>query len=251
MSVPGWQQHAEVCMVPSSDVSPMALVLNLLQTCPVCIETTACVKVLLGPQKDFLQCIKMGRSPKWGWWSIGTGCPGRLWILLLWRYSRPTCAACCRGPALQGGWAQWSLEVPSSPYTSVILCFENGGVLNFPDYFVCLSCYRKTGKWGRTVIVDPRNISSWKGPMDHWVQPNECLPTPCLSESSHLFMRFVDCFHCRMTVQVDELLSIQQLLCLKATFWFCYTWMTSMIPKMSPFISHWCQWDQEQAYIRT
>jgi len=29
-----------------------------------------------------------------------SGCPGRLWILLLWRYSRPTwkrsCAACCR-----------------------------------------------------------------------------------------------------------------------------------------------------------
>ena len=30
----------------------------------------------------------------------GTGCPGRLWSLLLWRYSRPawtrSCAACCR-----------------------------------------------------------------------------------------------------------------------------------------------------------
>jgi len=32
--------------------------------------------------------------------STGTGCPGRLWILLLWRYSRPawtrSCAAYCR-----------------------------------------------------------------------------------------------------------------------------------------------------------
>ena len=38
----------------------------------------------------------------WGWRSTGTGCPVRLWSLLLWRYSRPTwtrsCAACCRWP---------------------------------------------------------------------------------------------------------------------------------------------------------
>ena len=38
----------------------------------------------------------------WGWWSTGTGCPERLWSLLLWRYSRPawtrSCAACCRWP---------------------------------------------------------------------------------------------------------------------------------------------------------
>lgn len=31
-----------------------------------------------------------------------------------------TCAACCWGPVLQGGWTQWSLEVTSSPYSSVI-----------------------------------------------------------------------------------------------------------------------------------
>ena len=34
--------------------------------------------------------------------STGTGCPGRLWSLLLWRYSRPawtrSSAACCRWP---------------------------------------------------------------------------------------------------------------------------------------------------------
>jgi len=38
--------------------------------------------------------------------STGTGCPGRLWILFLWRNSRPawtpTCAACCRRHALLG-----------------------------------------------------------------------------------------------------------------------------------------------------
>ena len=29
-------------------------------------------------------------SSLWGWRSTGTGCPRRLWSLLLWRYSRPT-----------------------------------------------------------------------------------------------------------------------------------------------------------------
>ena len=38
--------------------------------------------------------------------SEGDGCPGRLWILLLWRYSRPTwarsCAACSGWPCFSG-----------------------------------------------------------------------------------------------------------------------------------------------------
>ena len=46
-------------------------------------------------------------SSLWGWRSTGTGCPGRLWSLLLWRYSRPTwtrsCAACCRWPCFGRG----------------------------------------------------------------------------------------------------------------------------------------------------
>ena len=37
----------------------------------------------------------------------GTGCPGRLWTLLLWRYSKPawtrSCAACCRWPCFGRG----------------------------------------------------------------------------------------------------------------------------------------------------
>ena len=41
-------------------------------------------------------------SSLWGWRSTGTGCPGRLWSLLLWRYSRPawtrSCAACSGWP---------------------------------------------------------------------------------------------------------------------------------------------------------
>jgi len=36
-----------------------------------------------------------------------TGCPGRLWSLILWRYSRPTWtrsyAACCRWPCFGRG----------------------------------------------------------------------------------------------------------------------------------------------------
>jgi len=37
----------------------------------------------------------------------GTGCPGRLWSLLLWRYSRPawtrSSTACCRRPCFGRG----------------------------------------------------------------------------------------------------------------------------------------------------
>jgi len=40
-------------------------------------------------------------------WSTGTGCPGRLWSLLLWRCSRlartRSCAACCRWPCFSRG----------------------------------------------------------------------------------------------------------------------------------------------------
>ena len=46
-------------------------------------------------------------SSLWGWWSTGKGCPGKLWSLLLWRYSRPvwtqSCAACCRWPCFGRG----------------------------------------------------------------------------------------------------------------------------------------------------
>jgi len=42
--------------------------------------------------------------------STGTGCPERLWSLLLWKYLRPIwlpiCATYCKVPALAGGWTQ-------------------------------------------------------------------------------------------------------------------------------------------------
>ena len=53
-------------------------------------------------------------------------CPGRLWSLLVWRPSRPawtpTCATGLGSLLWQGGWTRPSQEVPSSPYSSVILC---------------------------------------------------------------------------------------------------------------------------------
>ena len=46
-------------------------------------------------------------SSLWGWRSTGTGCPGMLWILLLWSYSKPTwtrsCATGCRWPCFGSG----------------------------------------------------------------------------------------------------------------------------------------------------
>ena len=64
-------------------------------------------------------------SSLWGWRSPGTGCPGRLWSLLLWRYSRPvwtrSSAACCRWPCFgRGG----GLDDPQSSLpTPTILWF--------------------------------------------------------------------------------------------------------------------------------
>ena len=60
-------------------------------------------------------------SSLWGWRSPGPGCPGRLWSLLLWRYSRPTwtrsCAACsgwpCFGRRAGLGDPQRSLPTPT------------------------------------------------------------------------------------------------------------------------------------------
>jgi len=52
-----------------------------------------------------------------------TGCPERLWCLVLWGYRKPTrmlsCVACCRESALAGG-ETWSPDVPSDASGSVI-----------------------------------------------------------------------------------------------------------------------------------
>ena len=65
-------------------------------------------------------------SSLWGWRSPGTGRPGRLWSLLLWRYSRPTWtrsyAACsgwpCLGRRVGLGDPQRSLPTPT-----ILLCW--------------------------------------------------------------------------------------------------------------------------------
>ena len=66
-------------------------------------------------------------SSLWGWRSTGTGCPGRLWILLLWRYSRPawtrSSTACCRWPCFD---RRFGLDDPQrSLPTPTILWFSD------------------------------------------------------------------------------------------------------------------------------
>ena len=63
-----------------------------------------------------------------------SGCPGRLWILLLWRHSRPawarSCAACCRWPCFSRG---VGLDDPQrSLPTTNILWFCDSAILWFP-----------------------------------------------------------------------------------------------------------------------
>ena len=62
-------------------------------------------------------CVRT--SWRWGWWSTGTGCPGRLWSLLLWRYSSlawtPTCVTWCREPVLAWGLVSMISRGPFQP----------------------------------------------------------------------------------------------------------------------------------------
>jgi len=70
-------------------------------------------------------------SSLWGWWRTGPGCPGRLWSLLLWRYSRPawtrsgaTCSGWpCFGRRVGLGDPQRSLPTLTILWNSVILWF--------------------------------------------------------------------------------------------------------------------------------
>ena len=74
-------------------------------------------------------------SSLWGWQSTGTGCPGRLWSLLLWRYWRPTwtssSTACCRWPCFSRRVGlddpQRSLPTPTILWFCNILSFFSHG----------------------------------------------------------------------------------------------------------------------------
>ena len=80
-------------------------------------------------------------SSLWGWQSTGTGCPGRSWNLLLWRYSRPTwtrsCAACCRWPCSS---RRVGLDDPQrSLPTPTILWFCDSVILQYIwKHIICL-----------------------------------------------------------------------------------------------------------------
>jgi len=77
--------------------------------------------------------ILWGRiSSLWEWWSTGTGCPGRLWSLLLWRYSRPawtrSSTAYCRWPCFGRGVGlddpQRSLPTPIILWFCDSICYK-------------------------------------------------------------------------------------------------------------------------------
>jgi len=101
--------------------------------------------------------------------STGTGGPETLWSLLLWGYSKPawtpTCAACCREPALAGGWARWLLEITFNPYSSVT-------PEAIPDQWAgafLTWCFATDVIWGnvcRAAPVSPASLSSiWAHPV--------------------------------------------------------------------------------------
>ena len=76
--------------------------------------------LMAGSGRPRLRCLCAGESVR-VLTSTGTGCPGRLWSLLLWRYSilawTSSCAACCRWPCFSRRIGlddrQWSLPTPT------------------------------------------------------------------------------------------------------------------------------------------
>ena len=105
-------------------------------------------------------------SSLWGWRSPGTGRPGRLWILLLWRYSKPawtrSCAACCRWPCFIRGVVlddpQRSLPTPTILWFcgSVIVHMKHMHLRNF-----CLYHKTHTPSLGLSSLVHYLEIISY------------------------------------------------------------------------------------------
>ena len=104
-------------------------------------------------------------SSLWGWQRTGTGCPGRLWCLLLRRYSRPvwtrSSAVCCRWPSFG---RRVGLDDPQrSLPTPTILWFCDSVVLWF-----CNVWPRERGKeckqWQATKPVQPQNKKNKASP---------------------------------------------------------------------------------------
>ena len=82
----------------------------------------------LGRVQERGESMQGRTSSLWGWRSTGTGCPGWLWSLLLWRYSRPTwtrsSTPCCRWPCFGRGVGldDSQRSLPTLCEHSVILC---------------------------------------------------------------------------------------------------------------------------------
>ena len=139
-------------------------------------------------------------SSLWGWRGTGTGFPGRLWSLLLWRYSRPTWtrsyATCCRWPCFGRGVGLddpqrslptpnilWFCEVSTFPFSSLVtqppglgphlplihvylgICFL------VKNLSACFHCYSDNFK--RTCL--PTACDCWKSSDDLMPLQSSCL----------------------------------------------------------------------------
>ena len=92
-------------------------------------------------------------SSLWGWRSTGTGCPGRLWSLLLWRYARPawtrSSAACCR-------WSYFGRRVGlDDPQRSL----KTPTILWLCDSVILWFCFIPTAPFGSDTLLTWLDIS--------------------------------------------------------------------------------------------
>ena len=102
-------------------------------------------------------------SSLWGWRSTGTVCPGKLWILLLWRYSRPawtwSSTTYCRWPFFG---RRVGLDDPQrSLPTRTILWFcdsvSSAVVFEFRNFW----CF-----WAKLLVTRGRLYQAWQGAID-------------------------------------------------------------------------------------
>ena len=113
-----------------------------------------------------------GRTSLWGWRSPGLGCPGRLWIFLLWRYSRPawtrSCATCCRWPCFG---RRVGLDDPqrSLPTPNILWFCENKQVYTYICAYIWTppSCAEPsgqpvgTGQGNSSLVVGGESAAQW------------------------------------------------------------------------------------------
>ena len=127
------------------ELAEISLASRGLQTRCWCLPQPFCSRMSL-PCLRRAPVVDLGRaSSLWGWRSTGTGCPGRLWSLLLWRYSRPawtgSSAAYCRWPCFCSRVGlddpQRSLPNPIIPWKKKKIC-ENNVIILLTYYWKLL-----------------------------------------------------------------------------------------------------------------